>query len=335
MKNSNHFFYAAKLILLGPGGTSVQVVDVASSSYCNNLAPYPEYVKDTGAGGVINGMPIICGGRTNSNGEVSACYAHNRTLNAWELFVDLAVPRQKASSAVLKSGALMVTGGLNQVSSSFDHLRSVELIFPNGTLTSGPDLPEPLVRHCMTTMHDGRVMTVGTEGFTSGHTVRIFDPSTDTWMNGSNLLFSRGSAACTTFNSPLHGGRPVVIAAGGSLGGGATAEIYDYTIPGKSWEQSKTFIFLSFFRITTKSCILLIISVADLPTIHFSSFGGKPGALPSFSGDGVYVHYYRNFYELTCDANSCSWSVLPGKAGGTVNYNTMMYLPPDYTCSVM
>ena len=90
----------------------------------------------------------------------------------------------------------------------------------------------------------------------------------------------------------------------------------------------------SIFRIITPSIIFFfIISVADLPTIHFSDFGGRPVALPSFTGDGVYVHYFKNFYELACDSNSCSWSVLPGKAGTTVLYNTMMYLPSDYTCS--
>ena len=233
----------------GAGATTCQVIDVASSSYCNNLASYPLQVADASAGGVINGIPIICGGRTSS-GEVSACYAHNRTLDAWELFVDLAVARKRPASVLLNSGALWVTGGYKQGHSPSSYLTSTELIFPNGTLKSGPDLPEPKLGHCMTKMHDGRVMIVGTSYHNQEQTVRIFDPSTGMWTNGPNLLFKRLFAACATFKSPLHGGRSVVIAAGGS--GQATAEIYDYTVAGKSWEQSKTFIF---FRIMTKSMI--------------------------------------------------------------------------------
>ena len=233
------------MIFLGPsaggaGATACQVINVASSSYCNNLASYPLHVADASAGGVINDIPIICGGRTSS-GEVSACYAHNRTLDAWELFVDLAAARKRPASVVLNSGALWVTGGLNPISPYY--LKSTELIFPNGTVKNGPDMPESRIAHCMTKMHDGRVMIIGTSSPSSlKNTVRIFDPSTSVWTNGPNLLFDRSSGACATFKSQLHGGRSVVMAAGGS--GQATTEVYDYTIPGKSWEQSKTFIFL-------------------------------------------------------------------------------------------
>ena len=226
----------------GAGGANCQVIDVTSSSYCPDIAWYPLHINDASAGGVINGIPIICAGRTSS-GEVSACYAHNRTLNAWQLFVDLAVARKRPASVALDSGALWVTGGYSQ--SPPYYLRSTELIFPNGTLTSGPDLPanEPRVAHCMTKMHDGRVLIAGTSGYISlKSTVRIFDPSTGSWTNGPNLLYPRLSAACATFTSLFHGGRPVVMVAGGS--GQATTEIYDYTIPGKSWERSNTFFFL-------------------------------------------------------------------------------------------
>ena len=40
------------------------------------------------------------------------------------------------------------------------------------------------------------------------------------------------------FKSQMHNNRPVVMAAGGTLEGGVTVELLDYTLPGKSWEQS-------------------------------------------------------------------------------------------------
>ena len=47
--------------------------------------------------------------------------------------------------------------------------------------------------------------------------------------------------------------------------------------------------------------------VTDLPTIHSSNFGARPVALPSWSGDGVYIHYWTHFYELNCSSGQCSW----------------------------
>ena len=43
----------------------------------------------------------------------------------------------------------------------------------------------------------------------------------------------------TMFKSRMHNNRPVVMVAGSSFEGGRiTAEVLDYTTPGKSWEQS-------------------------------------------------------------------------------------------------
>ena len=83
---------------------------------------------------------------------------------------------------------------------------------------------------------------------------------------------------------------------------------------------------------STKLNDFFLLSVADLPTVHFSSFAGGPIALPSISGNGAYLHYFTYFYELSCDEMSCSWIVMPHTAGTTVLYNTGMYLPSDYVC---
>jgi len=55
------------------------------------------------------------------------------------------------------------------------------------------------------------------------------------------LLHARHYQACTVFKSPLHSARPVAIVAGGWIS--KTAEIWDFTQEGASWEQSK-FIFV-------------------------------------------------------------------------------------------
>ena len=62
-----------------------------------------------------------------------------------------------------------------------------------------------------------------------------------------SMVYERFGAACTVFNSSLHGGRPVLIVVGSRRGPSVskTAEILDYTVLGASWQESN-FIFLLF-----------------------------------------------------------------------------------------
>ena len=85
----------------------------------------------------------------------------------------------------------------------------------------------------MVTLHDGKVMIIG--GYPTYHDVLVFDQSNNGFTTGPSTLEGR-HAACTLFNSPLHGNRPIVLAAGGD--GLVTAEIYDYTITNE-WQESK------------------------------------------------------------------------------------------------
>ena len=65
-----------------------------------------------------------------------------------------------------------------------------------------------------------------------------------------SMVYERSGAACTVYNSSLHGGRPVLIVVGSwewgsGYNGSKTAEILDYTVLGASWQESN-FIFLLF-----------------------------------------------------------------------------------------
>ena len=56
-----------------------------------------------------------------------------------------------------------------------------------------------------------------------------------------SMVYNRFGAACTVFNSSLHGGRPVLIVVGGEFiwnSASKTAEILDYTVAGASWQES-------------------------------------------------------------------------------------------------
>ena len=41
-----------------------QVMDINSPNSCSNLKQFPHAIGSHGAGGVLNGHPVICGGRT-------------------------------------------------------------------------------------------------------------------------------------------------------------------------------------------------------------------------------------------------------------------------------
>ena len=111
-------------------------------------------------------------------------------------------------------------------------LASTEFIHANGSVTSGPNLPEARRGHCMVTLHDSKVMIIG--GY-SHSSVLVFNTADNSYTTGPSMSYSRGSPACTLFHSDLHNGRPVVLAAGGSYE--TTIEVYDYT-NSNQWETS-------------------------------------------------------------------------------------------------
>ena len=73
-----------------------------------------------------------------------------------------------------------------------------------------------------------------------------------------------------------------------------------------------------------------MITVSSLPTTHDSDSGAK--ALPSLSGNGVYLQYWKHFYELTCTTASCTWSIMAQELKQVTPDGPMMYLPQGYTC---
>ena len=74
-----------------------------------------------------------------------------------------------------------------------------------------------------------------------------------------------------------------------------------------------------------------LISVGSLPSTHDTTYVGSR-ALPSMSGNGAYLQHDEYFYELTCTASACSWSIMAAQLTNSIYTPVMMYLPSDYTC---
>ena len=65
-----------------------QVVNVLdSSSTCQNIPDYPIAVHQTG-GGILDNVPIVCGGGSDDHGMQSTCYKLEKDTIKWTLLTD-------------------------------------------------------------------------------------------------------------------------------------------------------------------------------------------------------------------------------------------------------
>lgn len=122
-----------------------------------------------------------------------------------------------ASVATPDGNSLFITGGRAPVPSGEYTTRTdtTEFINVDGTVTQGPKMPEKRSGHCMVNYGEDKSLLMG--GKTKRKTVKstvIFDHVTNTFSEGPDMLFKRKDQGCAVFNSPKHGGRPVVVVAG-------------------------------------------------------------------------------------------------------------------------
>ena len=210
-----------------------QIVHINDASKrCQLLQSYPIPLY-TGTGNIVSGVPIVCGGEPTDESYTSQCFMLDTNTSTWIFLSDMSTPRQDVASSSL-NGALWVTGGFTNNGAAED--ASTEIIYLNGTVRYGPTLPSARDDHCMVTLHNGKVMILGSDGgTTNSKDVIIYDFARNIFQSAPSLLFERKRSACTIFKSTLHGDRPVVLVAGGD--DTATAEIYDYTYH-TFWKQS-------------------------------------------------------------------------------------------------
>ena len=207
-----------------------------STVSCKNLPLYPQDVR-LANGMMINDVPIIAGGSKDGPRKISEVYKLDHLGNSWVLLGNMAEKRSQFAVAEL-NGGVWAMGGFNSELWNFES--STEIIYSNGTILDGPDLPAK-ARHCAVTLPNGKVVIMG--GRTSKHgsaskDVLIYDPSTSTYISGPDMLYGHENFACVHFYSDKHEGRPVILSAGDQWR--SKAEIYDYE--NGIWEPSKLFL---------------------------------------------------------------------------------------------
>ena len=209
-----------------------EVIDMGDPSrLCNNLPSFPKFNWNS-AGMVLEGVPIIGGGI--SGGSTSSVYKYDLESNAWTLMGNLATTRHQHAVAPL-NGGIWFLGGFGPGYQGKD--TDTDLLFMNGTIMAGPDLDKKRYNFCVVSLVDGSLLILGSGDSAVITSTVIFDPVSSTYKNGPTMIYPQWHAACAHFYSDKHGGRPVVLKAGGKNGPGA--EIYDYTIENSVWEQSK------------------------------------------------------------------------------------------------
>ena len=105
-------------------------------------------------GGLLDGIPIICGG-TNLAYTSNKCYKiESKKSNE---FVEMSTTRSNAAGVVINGSTLWITGGKDHNANVFS---STEFIQENETMP-GPKLPIPLVGHTMVNIDNDLTMVIG------------------------------------------------------------------------------------------------------------------------------------------------------------------------------
>ena len=188
------------------------------------------------SGDVVNDTILVCG---NANWHLlTKCYSSKG--GHWQHHTNLKSPRALSSGITLNHTTLWIVGGLGP---GYKRVTSTELVHLNKKVEKGPELDYPLGGLC-TMSHQNKIFITGRIEETNKVLVydrsNIFLPP----KNGPSMNYNRFWPACTIFNSPSHENRPVAVVASGIgmykyYGSGITAELWDFTIKGSTWRNSK------------------------------------------------------------------------------------------------
>ena len=150
-----------------------EVVDVVNGETCTDLADFP--VSNYGAlGANLDGTtPIVCGGRYDST-YYQACY--KLTNGGWQEFASMNEKRGYAAGIMFKN-KFHVFGGYDGSS----RLQTSEIISIDGAVEYGPELPEAVSVHAITSINS-------TVSLLSGGWTGDYSPLTWFFNHETNVL---------------------------------------------------------------------------------------------------------------------------------------------------
>ena len=167
-------------------------MDVESGETCADLADFP-VENEVAVGTNLNGTPIVCGGY--SSGYLRTCY--KLTNGGWQEFASMNEKRGYAAGIMFKN-KFHVFGGYDGSS----RLQTSEIISIDGAVEYGPELPESVYLHAITSINSTvSILSGGATSATSYSPLTwFFNHETQAFSSGPSLLEGRS----------LHGSATIV-----------------------------------------------------------------------------------------------------------------------------
>ena len=147
-------------ILVAEQRSSAEITTINNSQKetCKLKEDFPLHDRWSPAYGVLEGVPLICGGGYENKEVYQDCVA----IGHPDLNIQMLEKRVWTSGIVLNypKKTLWITGGLSEPHSGKGHSSS-EFIYLNEPAEKGPDLPLEIHKHCMIKYNDSAVFIIG------------------------------------------------------------------------------------------------------------------------------------------------------------------------------
>ena len=297
---------------------------------CTSLPDFTtvrEAMLEGGCGGLLNGVPVTCGGQYYDGYESYNCFRFDR--NGSSLLTKMTRAFHYAASTVLDRDTLWMTGGYTTVSFLRDTTEFVKL---DGTSVPGPRLPFETFGHCMVKVNESLVVMIGGWNNDDG-SVFLFDPTSDFKMTqGPKLKTPRYLLSCGLIE--IGGVKKVMVVGGESMQGIGyyyrSSEIWDLN-SSSDWAYGSRNFFLE--KINFHEASFLGPSLPVFVTCHSSN-----AMVPSPKGGGAFMVGCKDLigdnddiYELVIgSSNRMSWTFYKEIQYPRINIVPML-IPDDLT----
>ena len=154
-------FYLDKILVAGEDSKAeIVTLNNSQNQNCKLKEDFPPHKRGTlTAYGVLDGVPLICGGRYETNDDV---YQDCLTIGSPDLTIQMLEKREWTRGIVLNypSKLLWITGGLSEVNNHGTEHLSTEFVYLNKAPEKGPDLPSKISSHCMIKYNDSSIFII-------------------------------------------------------------------------------------------------------------------------------------------------------------------------------
>jgi hypothetical protein len=124
---------------------------------CKALPDYPLNKVRRATGGILdNKYPLICGGRASALIS-DDCFVIGSLAKSWSAAGNLSKPRTASASIIINGTTLWLTGGRTGIENP---TKSTEFFDMKGS-RPGPDLPTPLMHHCVVSVNETTAIVIG------------------------------------------------------------------------------------------------------------------------------------------------------------------------------